>query len=537
MSYMKPGFHEIPAGMLIPKWCAEISSRAGWEGQLSETLTRPGLGRGGRRVEGLREDDLLALGGVGAFSPTLPGHDALLRLLYRFLFSLGVFKRYPSVVGYTNMPFLTMERCIDRMMSSHIKFPTMEVLGGSQSFTVEALAASLPGIIRRLASLNFLREEMLKRLRLKLGAVSRKLALKQPIDQAERSFYVAFGLEDSKRGWTEQEIETNSPPTIYAAESADPLVTETWELFKASTESGPYLRFCTLQSNKNFESLIYTFSPQIAALSYSLGYIRSFGPFDEPHVREAITLPWGRDDQLIAARERYLAFQLGSDNIVPIQPPVQSSVRSAPGFAPQWDLPNVEFHVAIGKNEIAPDDISFYSPWRKRTLTLANGASPISLLTDIALTTERAGESLMDKSSMHEYGFLDRKESEPFLNGQEPSNPSYKENIVFPKPGTQDVTIKEVDLAPLYTRMGTTMYPPAFREFALAPLSWLYTPDKEAEDFISAQLALTYEQKLQAERVIRISHNHAKLSRLLTSDQLPMTEARMRGLCRAISAR
>jgi hypothetical protein len=193
--------------------------------------------------------------------------------------------------------------------------------------------------------------------------------------------------------------------------------------------------------------------------------------------------------------------------------------------------------VSIGENQIAPDDISFYSPWRKRTLTLTNGASPVSLLTDIALTSERAGESLMDRASMQEFGFIDSKESKDFLNDQAPSNPSYKENIVYPKPGTQDVTVKEVDLGPLYTRMGTTMYPPAFREFALAPIHWLYTPDKEAEDYIAAQLALTYEQKLQAERTIRISHNHAKLSRLLTSDQLPMTEARMRGLCRAISAR
>lgn len=537
MSYMKPGFYEVPTGLVVPQWCNVIVKDRNWEAPLAETLTRPGLGRGGRRVEGLREDDLVALGGVGPFAPGLPAHRALLRILFRFLHSIGVLKRYPAVVGYTNLPFLTIDRCVDRMMSTHVRFPSLESLGGAQAFTIEALSASLPGIIRRLASLTFLRGEMLSRLRLKLGAIARKIALKQPVDQAERSFYVAFGLEDSRRGWSEVDIAAKTPPLVYSAESADPLVTENWELFKASTESGPYLRFCTLQSNKNFENLVYTFSPQIAALSYHLGYVRSFGPFDEPQVREAITLPWSKDDQLIAARERYLAFSLGADNIVPIQPPVLSSVRGAPGFTPQWDLPNVEFHVDIDANQIAPSDITFFSPWRKRMMTKSNGASPMSLLVDIALTTERAGESLMDKSSMHEYGFLDTEESTPYLNAQAPLKPDYVEMIVLPIAGTREVGQRPIDMTELYTRMGTTMYMPAFREFALAPMHWLHTPDKEAEDYIAAKLALTYEQKLQAERVIRISHNHAKLSRLLNVDQMPMPRARMLALCQAISSR
>jgi hypothetical protein len=83
--------------------------------------------------------------------------------------------------------------------------------------------------------------------------------------------------------------------------------------------------------------------------------------------------------------------------------------------------------------------------------------------------------------------------------------------------------------------MGTTMFKPAFREFALVPMARLYDPDKEAEDFIAARLGLTYEQKLQAERLIRISHNHAKLKRLLEPHQLPLTDDKVANLCKAIS--
>lgn len=535
MSYMKPGFYEVPNGMMVPRWCETITRDRNWEAPLTETLTRPGLGRGGRHVEGLREDDILSLGGVGIFAPGMPAHKALIRILFRFLHSLGFLKRYPAVVGYTNLPFLTLEGCIDRMMTGHVKWPNSESLGGNQGFTVEALAASLPGIIRRISTLTHLRKEIGTRLRIKLGSIARKLAMKQPIDQAERSFYVAFGLRDSKRGWNVEDLKAKKAPVLSAGETGDPLVTETWELFKMSTEAGPYLRFCTLQSNKNFENLVYTFSPQISALSYQIGYIRSFGPFDEPVVREALTLPWGKDDQLLAARERYLAFSLGKDNVVPIQPPVQASVRGAPGFAPQWDLPNVDFQVDISDSSVAPTDISFYSPWRKRVLTLSNGANPTSMLLDIALTTERAGESLMDKSSMVEFGFIDPEESAAFLNNQKSTRPNYVEQIAIPV--NKKIELKEVDLTDLYTRMGTTMYMPAFREFAFAPMHWLHTPDQVAEDFISARLNLTYEARLQAERVIRISHNHAKLTRLLNANQLPMTKPRMLALCQAISNR
>jgi hypothetical protein len=536
---MKPGFYEVPAGMLVTKWANEIYEKRGWEGQLMETLTKPGLGRGGRRVAGLREDDLISLGGTGIFSPGLPAHGALIRLLYRFLFSLGIMKRYPAVVGYQNVPFLTLERCIDRMMSGHIKWPTMEALGGEQSFTIEALAASLPTIIRRMATLRHLRKEMIQRFRLKLGSIARKIALRVPIDQAELSAFCRFGVSpQNKWGWTDEEVKDDAQPVIYAAETGDPLVTDNWELFKASTEQGPYLRFAKLTSNKNIENLVYTFSPAIAALSYEIGYVVSVGPFDEPKTGEAIVLPWTKEDQLIAARERALAFELGADNTMVLQPPIQAGVRGAPEFAPQWDLMNVNFTVDVSKTRIMPTEISFYSQWRKRTMLLSNGATPDLLLKDIALLNDGVGEGLMDKASLKDFGFIDTETSTPFLNKQAPVKPSYMEEILFPEPGTKGtVSSRKIDMTPFYSRMGTTMYMPAFREFAFVPMHWLHVPDKEAEDFIAAKLALTYEQRLQAETVIRISHNYEKLSRLLTADQLPMTKPNLVALCTALVGR
>jgi hypothetical protein len=532
---MKPGFHEIPVGLLVPKWANEIYQKRGWEGMLMETLTKPGLGRGGRRVEGLREDDVLSLQGVGMFSPGLPAHDALVRLLYRFFFSLGIFKRYPAVVGYQNVPFLTLERCIDRMMSAHVKWPTMDSLGGNQSFTIEALAASLPTIIRRMATLSHLRKEMISRFRLKLGAIGRKISLKQPIDQAELSAYVRFGISPQNIwGWTEEEIANKAQPIIYSAETGDPLVTENWELFKASTEQGPYLRFAKLTSNKSIENLVYTFSPQIAALAYQIGYVRAFGPFDEPDTREAVTLPWTREDQLIAARERALSYELGTDNVMTLQPPIQAGVRGAPDFEPQWDIPEVQFTVDISKTRIMPTEISFYSKWRKRTMLLSNGATPETLLMDIALLNDGVGEGLMDKSSLKDFGFIDTPASREYLNKQAPVQPNYDEEILYPKSGGGNVTKVTVPMGPFYSRMGTTMYMPAFREFAYAPMHWLSVPDKEAEDYICARLALTYEQRLQAEKTIRISHNYSKLKRLLSVDQLPITEAKLLALCTAL---
>lgn len=536
MSYMKPGFYEVPDGQSVIGACTQITAGGNWIKDLSPTLDK--LGRGGRRVMSLSIEDIIALPGEGWFAKGTPPYHCLQRILLRFLHSMKVVERYPAVVGYKNYPQLNMDEVLDRMMTPQVKFPSFDSLGGAAGFNVEALKAVMPTIIRELDFKARLRGIHLKRLRLKLGSIAFKLASGAPIDQAERSFYCGFWdmrAHKKSRALTASEILGGNIAPIAVAETGDPLVGETWELFKLCTEAGPYLRFATMVSNRNFENLVYWYGPQIASLSYAIGYTKGFGKFDEPVVKEAVVLPWGKDDQLVATRERYAAFSLGEANVVSIQPPVLSTVGNQALYEPGWDLPNVSIRVDLAGSSIRPTEFSFYSSWRERTLSSRSGATPRTLLTDLALTTERLGENQSAQLSLHEWPLIDLNASKAFLGGQAPIVPNYVEDIITHEKGPKRLKHEQVDMEDHYKRMGNKMFMPAFREFALAPMAWLYVPDKEAEDFITARLGLTYEQKLQAERIIRISHNFAKLKRLLQPHQLPLDDARVNKLCEAIS--
>jgi hypothetical protein len=163
-----------------------------------------------------------------------------------------------------------------------------------------------------------------------------------------------------------------------------------------------------------------------------------------------------------------------------------------------------------------------------------HGANPRTLLLDLALTNERLGESLTDKLSIADWDFVDFTASREYLGDQGPMESNYEEEIYLPDPNRKTLRVERVDLKDHYVQLGDMMIPPAFREFLLVPQSWLYVPDPEAELFIASRLALTREQRRQAERVIRLSHNFAKLKRLLTLKQLPLSEERFQHLCRAI---
>jgi hypothetical protein len=99
----------------------------------------------------------------------------------------------------------------------------------------------------------------------------------------------------------------------------------------------------------------------------------------------------------------------------------------------------------------------------------------------------------------------------------------------------KNVRIKPVDMSLFYSRFGTTMLEPAFKEFPIVPRNWLFKENTDAENYICAQLNMTREQKVQGLPIVRISHNYAELMRLLTPDQLPMTESGLLHLTSALA--
>lgn len=539
MSYRKPGFYEVPTGKLVPEWADTIrkASPSGWNADLASTIAGPkGLGRGGRRVADLTIEDVLAMEGEGSLVRGSPAFAALQQLLLRFLHHLGIVDVIPAVIGYKSSPMLNMDEAVDSMMSSHIRWPDMNMLGGEQGFKLEALKGVFPTIVRGLASLKQLRPVTVARLRLKLGAIAYKVAMGMPIDQAERSFWVLYSDPYARHGYTDAEWKAQYIPTVNVAENSDPLVNETWELFRASTEAGPFLRFCTLLSNMSFENLVYWLGPQMTSLSYGLGYIFEFGNFWRPDVRESIVLPWARDDQMRAARERHVALRLKDKvEVLGLQSPIQAYSRSHPTVEPILDMPAVEYFVDIEQLSPMMQEASYYSDWRERVVTSRQGANADTMVRDLALMHERAGESQLGELSLLTWPLIDLNTSKEFLKRQTAFKPDFLTTVWIPGIKSRSLAEEKVDMRDYYVRMGSTVFPPAFREAVLAPLDWLYVVDTPAEEFIAARLGLTAEQKKQAAMHIRVSHNWGNLNRLLEPEQLPLNRAQVFKLLSALA--
>lgn len=532
--YAKPGQYEVSTGHLLPSWCTLIKDSANFERDLASTIDT--LGRGGRRVNALSLEDVVAMEGKGIFSGGSRQWKALQHVLLRFLHSLGVVRHYPAVIGYRTNPYLRWSELVDAVMTNYVRWPASDSLGG-ENLNIEGLRSAFATIIREMAFYGNLRPVISQRLRLKLGDVAFKIATGQAIDQAERSFYVNYShdsaacIDHSEEFMISAASASGLVPAI--AQSGDPLVMETWAQLRAATEPGPFLRFVTLKSNVNLENLVFWYGPSQTSLTYGMGYSIRFGrDFHEPRIADAFVLPWTANDQLTAAREQVVSFR-SNDTTASLRAPILSVVDGAIPPEPTWDLPDVNIRVSLESGKIRATEYSYYSSWRERVVTTDQGATPSTLLLDLALSKETLGEGQHTGHSFSDWGLIDMEASAPYLGSHAPAAVSWDERIVIPK-ANGGVEAKTVPVGPLYEKLGKTLFPPSFREYVKVPKSWLHVVDTEAENYIAARLGLTKEQREQAERSIRVSHNFFRLSRLLKPHQLPVNEGQMQVICQAL---
>lgn len=541
MTYQKPGYYEIPSGRLLPLWASQVRGLGRWEPDLALTLSS--LGNNQRRVMELGVEAVLAITGVGQFAAGMPGYSPLIKLLLRFLYSIGAIDQYPAVVGYKTDPALTLEEALDRMLSKFVAWPSLSDLPGGDKFTIQSLKDAFPYWLREIGYQAEIRSTWADRLRRKLGAIAYRLSLGQPVDQAELSFYVAYQEPAAREGWTAGELATAGARTerraIAVAECADPLVEQTWQLYRESTEAGPFTRFITMRSNRSLEALVYWAGPAQMTLGYGLGATFRFGNFYEPRVETVFSLPWSSDDQLMAARERALSFTLGGDKeTLAMRSPVQVTMDNARAPKPRFDLREVKIRVNPNGEDIQASEFSYFSKWRDRTVSTRHGATQDTLLEELALMHETLGEGLCDKMSLADFPLIDLEESLQYLGGMAPNKESFVYDILRPvfdaKEGIRSLEAVKVPMAPLFEKYGTTMFKPAFREYVMAPMNWLFVENEEAERYIAQYLGFNKTQRADAQRVIRISHNHARLKTLLSGPQLPLTDAKVGSLCRSL---
>jgi hypothetical protein len=198
-----------------------------------------------------------------------------------------------------------------------------------------------------------------------------------------------------------------------------------------------------------------------------------------------------------------------------------------PEYVPQYDEPDIMIRVDAEAGTLKEVEFSKMSKWRGRILTSANSLTPAGVLIDRALTDKSSGGAEVGELNMTAWKMIDMVGSKPFLGARAATEADLKEKILLPDAAGKTVKTYEIDMRGFYEKLGIITYPPAFAEYVMPPLSWLFQADEPVENYIATRANLTKEQRLQAIPTIRISHNWNKLRRLLSAKQLPVDFERM----------
>lgn len=536
--YRAPGTYEVPLGQVLPQLASRIINAPSFARDISKMLSS--MGSGNRRLSNVGLEDIIAIEGSGSMPNDSGPYRAFMHLFTRFAAGIGVACPVPAIIGYRSTAELTLEECVDAMISKVLPDPASIDLGAKEYMTLDTIRAVFPMYVREVAAVTHLRKLYIQRLRLYAGHVGYKIAMRAPISAAERSFFLMMCDPTDPRSWSADFIASgaNNDPgaNIAPVDAVNRATEEAFALLTSVTEAGPFTRFGVMQSNQNIEHMIYWFGPQQSSLTYTVGHLFKFGIFDELRPVEVYaTLPWTPEDQVAAARERVMNVahrEIGAMMHTAVMAASPSDVSPMP----TWDHQDVQIELKLNQESITPTGFSYFSAWRKRHVSVEHNESPLSFMHDLALANARYGEGVTSGKDVTSWDLLDLEESRSYLGGQAPvalpvSN--FVESIYVPI-GARRVIMKSVDMTRFYTSLGTTVFYPPFREFVTAPMSWLYFEDKAAEDYICAKLNLTWEEKQQSLRTIRISHNYARLEQLLSTPQLPISRLALERLCAAM---
>jgi hypothetical protein len=531
--YSAGGLRERQDGSFIPELCKELIDGGGgansFDASLRETLSKPGFPIGSSTyLKHVIEEQILPIGASsGAYAIGTPAGHALQAFLFRLFTKLGILKRYPVALEYRPNPELTFDDVVDRVISSWIVWPTLADIKG-ESARFESLKSILPTIIRQWSYFGQQRSLVADGLRRYLSHIGYKLVRGLPIDEAEKTFFLAFSDQSSQRARLSSEKE--ALPQLPAVENADRRVDDLWNIVKASCESGPFLKFGKFVSNGLREALTFYYGPQSSAMGVSVGYRQSLSYFVSFKVETVETLSWSVSDQLESARDRYAGVYAPATagyNVGPVQPPVVVAVPGTSAYAFHLDLPNVSIrmHAPDSKSaSINQYDLEWFSNERNRVVSTREGYTSANLMYELALSATEAGDARTAGKELTHWTLIDLEKSSGL--GDMFSEPSYMEEVFRPSVVTREVVRETVNMSDYYSRMGTLQIKAPFLEYVLAPNSWLDVPDPGAEQFIVARLNLTREDQIRSEKAIRFSHNRARLMRLLGPASIPAMDVK-----------
>jgi len=515
MAYRKPGYYLKQYGAYIQGDAYRTATAPNWEANLAEAVKS--IGREARPLSSITVEDIYQIN-TPAFPTNSEQHTRLIRLLLTILHKAGIISRSPVIPVYTRTPELTFSEVLDYMMTEKIPWPTLEHFGGQEA-RLETFRSLLPVVMRNIAFSAEFRRILRDNLEERLKDIGFRIFNRIPIDQAEKSFYLAFCNPASRPTRPRKDGKELAGPEIKgqilpALQNDRPAVLETWELYKKSVQPGPALNYARLISNANLESLIAYFGPHAASLPFCIGYLRPAGPFMEPALQRLDEITWSDIDVLTALREKS-GFFVHSGPAYALRGPVLWPQTTSLHL----DLPNVNIY-RTSERDISLYEWDYFSSWRQRIVMSSEGADENTLLTDLAVTNKALGGGQIDSLNIDHLDLVDMSEIPTDKRVRFDTDRLTERTLVPAQSGGRTLEVKQVDMSDFYIQRGREGFIPAFTEYVMPPRSWYMRQDPAAVQYIMSRVGgnLTLEDRNRLTMSTAIMHNAEHLKRLLGRD-------------------
>jgi hypothetical protein len=532
--YIKPGLVVVPDGKVIPSKAGQLLKAlppSKFESEIHTCIEK--LGTDKTWLTGLLLQDLNKMNSP-AIEPGSILQQAVILITHRLLKSANFLTEDIPVISYTNEPVLTVDEAIDRMLTPTLPYPTAEDMNGDKG-NLLTLKTFLPITIEKLAFQVNLKPQIFARLRAHLGNIGFKIFMNQPIDQAEKTFFMLCA--DTSEGKPGAKLALTSDGTatpIPAVESSDPLNAKYFEELKKVVEPGPGLRFRSFISNQSLTNLLFFHGPMPKSLTTTVGYMYQRGPFTELHLSPLDQRAVTAQDQMAGIRD--LVRELGI-----VTPPASAGAEptktspfvrykgrtlswqlSAPslicgpagGCVPfSIDLPQINLRLT-SQDDCANHSWYYYSRLQQRTLSSLSGATADDVYVDLAVHEPQLGEAAVSELSLESLDVA-ILENSVLARKVELAQERIFEEIHFVRGAGLET--KLVDMTEYYSQLGIVQFRPTFGEYVFPPRAWLMAPDNNAVEYITSRLGLSKMNALRSGPALVMSHNAAVIQRLTGS--------------------
>jgi len=496
-----------------------------------------------RWMKDLTRDDYIQLGKSSSFANGTAENRALLHWVYAIAAVSGWGDYRPPVVRYAAHPHMTLDEILLECLNDHLDKGLKEIGAmWPEKCNVEAFRTHLASCIKRAAILYEYRPYIVDKLERYIGDVLYKLRHGEisptGLTQFDRTLLtkLVYEADPNLLSYT-----LNGVPTALSFspnKDANPLIAPEIDRIRNACKEGPWLKYTRLLSNMDQRELIYMLTPVLPDLPLATGFLMPVGPFHEVDLTIQHRITWGDQEQYAGFAERVVfpAFSTASNNRINLRTPAKKDVASK--YVQQiYDWPTLEIvdDYDFGNQKsgtVTPFSFrySWFSPTLQRMVHSDAGGDMDALLYDLACTHKELGETPVTMVNIHDFKWADltkisnrRIIAGPAQNPQD--DPRLRSRVrfdIYYMSGGK--TLKKetnVDLTPLYNKLGNITYRPALAEYFEPSRTYFLTLDQNTIDYICGKLRLNVYDAQRSKLAIAISHNVAMYKRVTGRQEDP----------------